>query len=457
MSENKIMRRKTRPVMVGNIAIGGNNPIRIQSMTNTHTHDVNATTEQIIRLYETGCEIVRVTVQGQREVRACEAIRNNLLKRNYNIPLVADIHFSPDIAFDVADFVDKIRINPGNYADPRATFKEITEHSPHDLEKIEERLVPLIEKCQRLKRSIRIGVNHGSLSDRIMSQYGNTPLGMVHSAMEFAQIFRKHDFHEFLFSIKASNPIIMVESYRQLISKMDENKWNYPLHLGVTEAGEGEDGRIRSAMGTGALLLDGIGDTIRVSLTEDPCNEIKPCRQIISIASDYQPKKEALYKYRQHPSELLKLKYNIPFEDMLIRSSMECGALFFNGIGEDVSIEAPYDQKLLENLRLSILQAARKKISKTEFISCPGCGRTLFDLQGMTKLVKKRLAGLPGLKIAIMGCIVNGPGEMADADYGFIGAGHNKVNLYAGQECIARGLDINSAINQLLKIIKQKE
>lgn len=280
-------RRPTRIVMVGDIGVGGHHPVRIQSMTTSNTRDVLATVDQAMRLADAGCEIVRVTVQGMKEADACEGIKNGLLQRGYTTPLVADIHFYPPAALRVVDFVDKVRINPGNFVDKRASFKQIDyddESYARELLKIEEKFCPLVEKCKQLKRSMRIGTNHGSLSDRIMNRYGDTPAGMVESALEFARICRKMDYHGIIFSMKASNPQIMIQAYRLLTAAMYELGWDYPLHLGVTEAGEGEDGRVKSAMGIGTLLLDGLGDTIRVSLTEDPWFEIDPCQRLIHLA-----------------------------------------------------------------------------------------------------------------------------------------------------------------------------
>ncbi|MBI3900810.1 MAG: (E)-4-hydroxy-3-methylbut-2-enyl-diphosphate synthase, partial [Chlamydiia bacterium] len=278
------IRRRTREVRVGNIGIGGDNPIRIQSMTTTDTRDVEATGNQILGLAEAGCEIARVTVQGKKEAENCEAIKNFLVTRGCNLPLVADIHFYPPAALMVADFVDKVRINPGNFLDRRASFKKVAydDVSYHlELERLEEGVTPLVEKCKRLKKAIRIGTNHGSLSDRIMNRFGDTPKGMVESALEFARIFRKLDFHDFLFSMKSSHPVIMIHAYRLLVAEMMQQGWNYPLHLGVTEAGFGVEGRMKSSIGIGALLLDGLGDTIRFSLTEDPVAEIEPARRLI--------------------------------------------------------------------------------------------------------------------------------------------------------------------------------
>lgn len=614
-------RFKTREVLVGHVGVGGNNPIRIQSMTTSSTRDVEATVEQAIRLADAGCEIVRVTVQGMKEADACEAIKNSLVQRGYNIPLVADIHFFPPAAMRVVDFVEKVRINPGNFVDKRATFKTIEYDDASyaaELERIEEKFTPLVEKCKRLKRAMRIGTNHGSLSDRIMNRYGDTPKGMLESALEFARICRKHDYHDIIFSMKSSNPQVMVQAYRLLVAEMMQLGWDYPLHLGVTEAGDGEDGRVKSAMGIGALLLDGIGDTIRVSLTEDPWFEIDPCQRLIQLAQNYEgqgiapfeekfrqieeikrrpvsfsravsmhrdgsvflkasPKQVAadsfyhqlgcgvqlgkpklkidscdslviqeqpedrrplevlqetgvgllgalgtpilslkelsektqadrfalqaskglpfavivreetpdewevlrktppaviLYapgKDRLHPARrffewlyahdlsipvILNFAYDCAPEDLVIQAATECGALLTDGFGEGLCLEGPYDLDMLRKLSFNILQAARMRTSKTDFISCPSCGRTLFDLQDVTRRIRSRTAHLPGVKIAIMGCIVNGPGEMADADFGYVGSKPGKIDLYVGKSCVEKDIDFAEADDRLVELIK---
>lgn len=627
-------RRATRAVMVGDVGIGGENPIRIQSMTTSNTRDVGATIDQVIRLVDAGCEIVRMTVQGMKEADACESIKNGLLQRGYKIPLVADIHFYPPAAMRVVDFVEKVRINPGNFVDKRATFRLIEYDDASyaaELLKIEEKFIPLVEKCKLLKRAMRIGTNHGSLSDRIMNRYGDTPAGMVESALEFARICRKMDYHDIIFSMKASNPQVMIQAYRLLTKAMYELGWDYPLHLGVTEAGEGEDGRIKSAMGIGTLLLDGIGDTIRVSLTEDPWFEIDPCRRLIGLARAQEGKgiepfeehyrsidqiqrrsvqfeeklplhrngtvfltipphevkapdfhhqigcegsfghpklkamtvdnlvlkefyidkeatqrlqkvreigvgifsqnpgvpsfpivslsnaiqarywKEKMDRFSLHPSTqqkmplviqiekessaewnaivdlkpaliilapienrlhycrqffewlqsqvitipvILHFSYACPQEDVTLLASMECGSLLCDGLGEGVWLEGPYAVDFLRKLSFSILQAARMRMSKTDFISCPSCGRTLFDLQDVTKRIQSRTSHLPGVKIAIMGCIVNGPGEMADADFGYVGSKPGKIDLYVGKECVERDIDFSEADDRLIALIK---
>lgn len=634
----KTKRTPTREVMVGNVGVGGGNPVRIQSMTTSSTRNVEATVDQIIRLADAGCEIARVTVQGMKEADACEGIKNTLVQRGYTIPLVADIHFFPPAAMRVVDFVDKVRVNPGNFVDKRASFKVIDytdESYAQELLKIEEKFTPLVEKCKRLKRAMRIGTNHGSLSDRIMNRYGDTPKGMLESALEFARICRQNDYHDFMFSMKSSNPQVMIQAYRLLVAEMRSLGWNYPLHLGVTEAGQGEDGRIKSAMGIGALLLDGIGDTIRVSLTEDAWREIDPCRRLVQFAESYSqmpglppfsesfrsieniqrrqvtlPKDVSMHRdgtviVSTTESELLqddafkrygcdvqfgkpKLKvssvdnvaldvlpaspeadrvlknlldagvgvfsplpydggvhvlslqeatdaarlkakqqlfslklsaeskqaslavriadepesawealkdinpavillspgrenrlhkarhffewlqqqaitvpvilnfaYSCPKEDLVIHAAAECGALFTDGLGDGIWLQGPYETDYLRALSFNILQAARMRTTKTDFISCPSCGRTLFNLQEVTKNIQARTAHLPGVKIAIMGCIVNGPGEMADADFGYVGSKPHMIDLYVGKDCVEKDIPFSEAVERLVELIKR--
>lgn len=600
MSDNLFRAWKTREVKVGLVGVGGDNPIRVQSMTTSDTRDAEATIDQIVRLADCGCEIARVTVQGMKEADTCEEIKNGLLKRGYDIPLVADIHFYPPAAMRVVDFVDKVRVNPGNFVDRRATFK-IVEYDDatyaEEILKIEEKFGPLVVKCLKLGRAMRIGTNHGSLSDRIMNRFGDTPFGMVESALEFARVCRKFGYHDFIFSMKASNPLVMIEAYRLLVAEMMKLGWDYPLHLGVTEAGEGEDGRIKSSVGIGALLLDGIGDTIRVSLTEDPWCEIDPCQRLVRFAKSYQksslaptPRKVALPqegilhrdgsvflpvtedemvaegfyeaigcrvqfgrpekelsavdglileevtpelsekalrlqeagvviftrksgaipilsleesleesgpyalmlegeegwdqilqaspvciflapkgKNRLHLGRTLAgwLKENscdcpVIFafdyaeveEDLVIHAAAEVGSLLADSLGEGVALKT--SQSLLKRRQLSfnLLQACRMRATKTEFISCPGCGRTLFDLQEVASRIRSKTAHLPGVKIAIMGCIVNGPGEMADADFGYVGSRPGKIDLYVGKTCVERGIDFADADDRLIELIK---
>lgn len=605
----KTKRWRTREVLIGKVGVGGANPIRIQSMTTSNTRDAEATATQIMRLADVGCEIARVTVQGIKEAESCETIKNILIQKGYDIPLVADIHFYPPAAMKVVDCVDKVRVNPGNFVDKRASFKVIEYDDisyEAELSRIEEIFSPLVEKCKRLKRAMRIGTNHGSLSDRIMNRYGDTAFGMVESALEFARVCRKFDFHDIIFSMKASNPLVMIQAYRLLVKEMIQLGWNYPLHLGVTEAGEGEDGRVKSAIGIGALLLDGIGDTIRVSLTEDPWQEIDPCQRLVNFAqqslengidafeethrsimtiqrrplvlsslpvhrdgtvivsaknasftseslgckkgargvetadfvlvekgiesldprilqespvgflyrntlnrdiahatpviaaqdasmiSDAIDMRWVLEIQRQEDWELLKIKkpsfvlfnprtsrlhegrqfsqwlkdnhvqvpiilsfdYSGSWEDLVIQAAAECGSLLIDGIGDGICLQAPHDLSMLRALSFNILQAVRMRTSRTEFISCPGCGRTLFDLQMVTKRIRARTSHLPGVKIAIMGCIVNGPGEMADADFGYVGSKSGKIDLYIGKQCVEKDIDFSEADEHLISLIK---
>lgn len=578
------IRRKTKEVLVGSVKVGGENPIRIQSMATQKTADVPACVLQIMRLADAGCEIARVTVQGKKEAIACEAIKNSLVSKGYDIPLVADIHFYPPAAMLAAQFVDKIRINPGNYTDPRASFKKIDcddAFYAKELLRIEEEFLPLIELCKRLKKSMRIGVNHGSLSDRIMSRYGNSPIGMVESALEFTRICRKYDYHDLIFSMKSSNPSVMIEAYRLLCAKMLSLGWDYPFHLGVTEAGEGEDGRLKSSIGIGALLLDGIGDTIRVSLTEDPCNEIAPCRELVSFAENhcrkktlpfiekhrdfqdikspvlqrpfhsdgcvilkvaaeeffsptflsdldcegaqegavvkkkgapdalmfeqipdsplieqltmagiqvldissvrkmrsssrslgdlpdwifFEPKDSVLHETRRLADALKEQNASVPivlsasysgsFEKTMICAGAEIGALLCDRLIDGVCIDAPIPLAARRKLSFNLLQSARMRMTKTDYISCPGCGRTLFDLQETSRRIRSQTAHLSGVKIAIMGCIVNGPGEMADADFGYVGSKSGKINLYVGKICVEKDIDESEADQKLIELIK---
>ena len=381
-----MQRRKSTLVHVGNLTIGGDAPVRVQSMATVSTLDTENAVAQAIRIIEAGGELVRFTTQGTREAENLRNIKAELVKRGYDTPIVADVHFNANVADVAALYADKVRINPGNYVDPARKFDKIdytNEEYAEELKKIEHRLVPFLNLCREHKTAIRIGVNHGSLSDRIMSRYGDTPEGIVESCMEFLRICQREQFDDVVVSIKASNTVVMVHSVRLLVKAMDAEDMHYPLHLGVTEAGEGEDGRIKSAVGIGALLADGIGDTIRVSLSEEPEAEIP--------------------------------------------------------------------------VAYAILQAARLRITKTEYISCPGCGRTLYNLQETIARVKASTSHLVGLKIAIMGCIVNGPGEMADADYGYVGAGPGRISLYKGKECVEKNIPEEEAVDKLLELINNSQ
>lgn len=507
-------RRSCKEVTVGGtVHIGGENPIVVQSMTSTSTTDVEASLNQIRKIADAGAEIVRLTAQGVREAEALAKIRPQV-----NVPLVADIHFNPRAALAAAEAVDKVRINPGNFCRPGAD--------------IEEALLPLLEIATLRKVALRIGVNHGSLSPEIMERYGDTPEGMVESAMQFIRICAKHDFHNIVVSIKASNTVVMVRTVRLLAQTMTEENLEYPLHLGVTEAGDGEDGRVKSAVGIGALLYQGIGDTIRVSLSEDPEKEVPVARALLShvgkavnaptIAFDYangynpvmperlisrevggiggetQPivwgydevtapihefnaassdyssiqENEIIVLTSTHANQVgelqasrhamiragvtnpvvMKITYDASDPELAIKAAADFGTLLLNGHQDGIFIDAPGADT--SNLGLSILQAARLRFSKTEFISCPSCGRTMFDLQQTLKAVKGATSHLKGLKIGVMGCIVNGPGEMADADYGYVGAGVGRISLYRRKECVERNLPQEEAIEHLINLIK---
>nr|AJA32314.1 chloroplast 1-hydroxy-2-methyl-2-(E)-butenyl-4-diphosphate synthase [Narcissus tazetta] len=649
----KTVRRKTRTVMVGNVALGSGHPIKIQTMTTSDTKDVAKTVEEVMRIADKGADLVRITVQGKKEADACFEIKNTLVQKNYNIPLVADIHFAPPVALRVAECFDKIRVNPGNFADRRAQF-ETLEYTDDDyqkeLEQIEQVLSPLVEKCKKYGRAMRIGTNHGSLSDRIMSYYGDSPRGMVESAFEFARICRKLDFHNFVFSMKASNPVVMVQAYRLLVAEMYVQGWDYPLHLGVTEAGEGEDGRMKSAIGIGTLLQDGLGDTIRVSLTEPPEEEIDPCRKLanlgmqaanlqkgvvpfeekhrryfdfqrrsgqlpvqkegeevdyrgvlhrdgsvlMSVSLDNLKTPELLYKslaakpvvgmpfkdlatvdsilLRELPpvddvdarlalkrlidismgvltplseqltkplpnaivlvnlkelstgvyslfaegtrlavtirgdepykeldifkdvDDITMLLHNLPYseekisrvhaarrlfeyledntlnfpvihhlqfseaterDNLVIAAGSSAGALLVDGLGDGVMLEAAdQDFGFLRNTSFNLLQGCRMRNTKTEYVSCPSCGRTLFDLQEISAQIREKTLHLPGVSIAIMGCIVNGPGEMADADFGYVGGAPGKIDLYVGKTVVKRAIAMEHATEALIQLIK---
>ena len=619
-------RYRSHEVKVGSIGVGGDNPIRLQSMTTTNTMDTDATVAQSIRMIDAGCEIVRITAPSKREAENLLNIKNELHKRGYDTPLVADIHFTPVAAEIAARIVEKVRVNPGNYADKKK-FQEIayTEESYQaELERIAKRFTPLVEICKEEGTAMRIGTNHGSLSDRILSRYGDTPIGMVESALEFLRICKSLDYHNVIISMKASNPQVMVQAYRLLINKMENEGMSYPLHLGVTEAGEGEDGRIKSAVGIGALLEDGIGDTVRVSLTEEPefeipvaktlveryskrlphdeiqsidVNPINPFeykkrqtkevfniggKQVPVVMADFSQKNKItaaslfalgynysvpldkwniadmacdyifagnnivdfaipgtlgiVYNYKTwienkrercyplvdvktylsdlelstelnivqvclndfNDAFISKLKVdatvvlmiktnnkhgmaeqrrlfmklmnancdtpviigrdyeNLSEEEFQLQASTDLGALLLDGIGDGVFLRATNcgNEQMKMQTAFGILQATRTRISKTEYISCPSCGRTLFDLQETTAKIRSKTSHLKGLKIGIMGCIVNGPGEMADADYGYVGTGVGKITLYKEKEVVQRNIPSEEAVNALIDLIK---
>ncbi len=528
-SRFRYARRKSREVQIGTVAVGGNQPIRVQSMTTTRTQDVEATLAQTIRLVEAGCEIVRITAPTTADARAIGEVKNRLRKMGILVPLVADIHFSPSAAMEAAEHVEKVRVNPGNFADQK--FFRVREYTDEDyaaeIARIEERFTPLVLKCKNRGVAMRIGSNHGSLSDRIMNRFGDTPAGMVESALEFVRIARKHDYHDIVLSMKASNPKVMIQAYRLLVARMDEEGMDpYPLHLGVTEAGLGEDGRIKSAVGIGTLLDDGLGDTIRVSLTEEPEAEVPVAQRLVApynlglpFARSVADKDERVdpYSYARRisspvdlgaltvggtntvavldpaeegaplaaeVSELAHLETAVPWYDAvrayrglaagsddrplhlqvaidgddleaLLRASTVLGSLLCDGIGDSVGLTAPLlDDQARSRLLFGILQAAGVRITRTEFVSCPSCGRTLFDLQTTTERIASRTNHLKGVKIAIMGCVVNGPGEMADADFGYVGGSPGHVNLYVGKDVVEKGVPESEADEHLVALIR---
>jgi (E)-4-hydroxy-3-methylbut-2-enyl-diphosphate synthase len=615
-SITKYSRLRTREVRVGDLYIGGQNPIRIQSMTTTDTMDTKGTIDQSIRLIESGCELVRITAPSLKEAENLKMIRKGIRDSGYKTPIIADIHFTPSAAELAARLVEKVRINPGNYAD-RKRFKNInyTDDSyQSELDRIRTKFSPLVNICKEYGTAMRIGTNHGSLSDRIMSRYGDTPMGMVESAMEFIRIAEKMNYFDIVLSMKASNTRVMVQAYRLLVKKMQQENMNYPLHLGVTEAGEAEDGRIKSSVGIGTLLQDGLGDTIRVSLTEEPEAEIPVCKVLVDrlinksltkiikthnipydpffysrrttinmanmgvdnvpvvfgdlsklksisyndlnsfgyiyskskdkwhisdqaidylyigslkidfeipgtlcIVQDYESleKKDKHYPlfksnsmgkinkktlsfimidsqnailqdFSTFQNSILILKtnnehrlasirrffikcidesilnpiivknsyVNIKENKLLIDASTDFGGLLIDGFGDGLWIDSEHNKSFINEISFGILQASRSRISKTEYISCPSCGRTLFDLQETTSKIRSKLDHLKGLKIGVMGCIVNGPGEMADADYGYVGVGKGKISLYKGQEVVKTNIPELSALEALIDLIK---
>ncbi|MDE5927863.1 MAG: (E)-4-hydroxy-3-methylbut-2-enyl-diphosphate synthase [Duncaniella sp.] len=532
---------------MGEVTIGGDAPVVVQSMTTTSTNDTPGSAAQIKRIADAGGSIVRLTTQGVREAENLTPIKEALSELGVSVPLVADVHFNPRAAFAAATRVEKVRINPGNFVDPGRTFKKIEftdEEYAAELGKIRDALVPLIDLCKQHHTALRIGVNHGSLSDRIMSRYGDTPAGMVESAMEFLRVCLSEDFRDVVISIKASNVLVMTETVRRLVKAMDAEDMHFPLHLGVTEAGDGEDGRIKSAVGIGSLLMDGIGDTIRVSLSEEPECEIPVARAIIShvdeavgeteglkacgypdgvdecapcrrdsawrgllpqvVGLDELPQSEGALVFNLDDDDLDKALDEISadknalvvvvslqadralltksfvnamarrgltnpvvvsftydtddFEALTIAAAVDYGYLLLSGIADGIAIDSTadnIDREMLNRLALNILQATRHRISKTEFISCPGCGRTLYDLQSTLREIKAATSHLKGLKIGVMGCIVNGPGEMADADYGYVGAAPGHISLYKGKECVVKNIPASEALPRLIALIKE--
>lgn len=495
-------------ILIGAIPLGGTNPIRVQSMTNTNTLDTRASVAQCIRIIEAGADFVRLTAQGIREAENLANIKSGLRKAGYDNPLIADIHFNPAAAEVAARIVEKVRINPGNYADKRASFKTIDltdKEYNEELERIHSRLLPLIKICHKNKTAVRIGVNHGSLSDRIMTRYGNTPIGMAVSAMEFIRIFRSENFHKLVLSMKSSDTAVMVDATRTLVRMMIKEGYTYPVHLGVTEAGEGEDGRIRSAAGIGTLIAEGIGDTIRVSLSEDPEKEIPVAKEIVSflcgkegrirIPSEIMAfkKRESLYKpevltnkdgrlitesgtvfggrvVTVRPGSLPaipeikdeKIAVNCIFDEddpvkLAIDSAAILGRYFILKQADGICItnRGKVGGEKLKDLAFSILQATDARITRIRYVSCPTCGRTKFNLQDAVKEIKAVTGHLTGLKIAVMGCIVNGPGEMAGADYGYVGTTKGKVHIYRGTDPVLKNIPQEKAAAELLKLIER--
>ena len=457
-------RRHTTTTKVGNLEIGSEHPVRVQTMANTSTNDIDGSVAQANRCFAAGAELLRYTTQGMREVESLAQIRKAVQEFSSSgvTPLVADVHFQSDVADAAAKVVEKVRINPGNYIDPARKFKQIDytdEEYQTELERLRNRFVQLLDICKQHKTALRIGVNHGSLSDRIMSRYGDTPEGMVESCMEFLRVAVAENFKDIVLSIKASNTRVMVTTVRLLVWQMAEENMAFPLHLGVTEAGEGEDGRVKSAVGIGALLADGIGDTIRVSLSEAPEKELPVAKALVDYFADEQQ------SIRYAPSTQVKVEGNTVYysnEDTdwatyQLHAAAECGRLLWDhNCTELVLGNNHFAADDLIRLSKDILQAARVRMYKTEYISCPGCGRTLFDLEQTIAQVKAATSHLQGLKIGIMGCIVNGPGEMADADYGYVGAGRGKVSLYKGKECVLKNIPQEEAVEQLLELIKKE-
>lgn len=529
-------RRRTSEATAAGVGIGGDNPVRLQSMTNTDTLDTDGSVAQILRIAEAGGELVRLTTQGVREASNMEEIRRRVREAGCDVPLVADVHFNPRVAFTAAVTCDKVRVNPGNFVDAARTFQKIEftdEEYAEEIEKIRRTLIPFLELCREHSTCVRLGVNHGSLSDRIMSRYGDSPEGMVESVMEFLQIAREVNFDNIVISIKASNVVVMTKTVRLLVKAMKEESMHFPLHLGVTEAGDGEDGRVKSAVGIGSLLLEGYGDTIRVSLSEEPEKEIPVAAMLRDFAASYggavppdcvPPEGEARshsvaipgfetekwpivighdLKSSEIPGEWhtakadedpklfdddlpvilasdatnrmawvmswidrfvraggrnpIIVRFSYPYADwerLQVEASSESGGLLLGGYCSGIWIDAPqFTDGRVADLSLRILQAARLRTSRTEYIACPGCGRTLFDLQTTLRKVREATSDLTGLKIGVMGCIVNGPGEMADADYGYVGAGPGKVSLYRGKELIKKNIPAEEAITELLNLI----
>lgn len=463
MGKYTYRRRKTEEVAIGQLRMGADNLIRLQSMTNTRTTDTEASAAQTARIAEAGADLVRLTTQGVKEAAAMAEIKAKAKEKACEVPLVADVHFNPEAAFKAAETCDKVRINPGNFADPAHRFETIDytdEDYAKELDKLKGKLVPFLDKCKAHGTAIRLGVNHGSLSDRIVSRYGDTSLGMVESLMEYLRICREEGFGNVVLSIKASNVIVMVETVRLLVKTMEAEGMAYPIHLGVTEAGNDDEGRIKSAAGIGTLLAEGIGDTIRVSLSEAPEREIPVARLLrdyVTSQDHHQRLDNALKPFETGDTPIPQVILSYPDKDreaIMVKAAADAGYMILNGYAEDLRLDAPEleetDRKEIED---AIMQALRRRFTKPDYIACPSCGRTLFNLEETLAKIKKATAHLKGVKIGVMGCIVNGPGEMADADYGYVGAGPGKVSLYKGQQIIRKNIPEEEAVEALLQLI----
>ena len=429
---------KTLEVKAGNVIIGGDNPIVVQTMCNTHTSDVEASTAQCIRLAEAGAQLIRLTVPSLEQIESLKKIKENLRATGISTPLVADVHFSSEIAIAAASVVEKVRINPGNF------------HKDH--EKAREQFARLVEVCKENGTAIRIGLNHGSLGDRITNLYGNTPLAMKEAVMEWLEMCKENDFYNVVVSLKASNTFVMVEAYRLLAKEMQDSGVVFPLHLGVTEAGNGDSGRIKSAVGISALLSEGIGNTIRVSLTEDPAKEI-PVAQYLADRYDHRIHSSMVSLTLEGKKAVA--SYNAPSrERLLLDFACDFGKRLLDKELDEVQIT---DCEEGEYLADELMQAARRRFYRPEYIACPGCGRTMYNLEGTFEEVKRRTSHLKGMVIAVMGCIVNGPGEMADADWGYVGEGNGKVSIYKGKSPVLRHVPETEAIDKLLELIEKAE
>ena len=431
------MRMNSLTVQVGNVLIGGGNPIVVQTMCNTHTSDVDASIRQCIRLHDAGAQLIRLTVPSLSQVESLKKIKSALRKKGIDTPLVADVHFSSEIAIAAAEVVEKVRINPGNF------------HKEH--EKAKEQFARLVKVCKEHGTAIRIGLNHGSLGDRITNLYGNTPLAMKEAVMEWLKMCVDNDFYNVVVSLKASNTIVMVEAYRLLANAMQESGVIFPLHLGVTEAGNGDSGRIKSAVGISALLSEGIGDTIRVSLTEDPVNEIPVARY---LADRYDRRIHSSMVSLKLEGKSAEAQYICEDRSKLILDiACDFGKRLMDKEIDDLTIIGTDEGEYLVD---EVMQAARRRFYRPEYIACPGCGRTMYDLESAFEEVKRRTSHLKGMVIAVMGCIVNGPGEMADADWGYVGEGNGKVSIYKGKTPVLRHVPQTEAVDRLLELITQQ-